>query len=189
MAWHWRDASRLREVRIRDPPNRRPSVIPSGNAAVEREGYWEGVAELLSHLRVKAPGLRSLDLIPPARLSKGRDPRQPFDVLPLVGALIRLRSLTLQRWACSENDVSDLFHLTGLQNLEVAPPPPPISTPTNSSGMPRQLCANVVATLPFFGLQYDLLPPLCTWCCVELRGDLLHPESMPHLLFVPVLTG
>ena len=81
-----------------------------------RESYWELMLELLEHLSVSAPALRSLALIgTPAQFSN----MIGGIALPLLGALRQLESLVLRHWIYSMTDIAPLTHMAGLQNLKV----------------------------------------------------------------------
>ena len=108
MAWHLRDTSRLREVTVlgKDPYN-------SGKS------FCELMPELLLHLSVHAPNLRSL-----AWRGTGRDPCNMLRgaTLPMLGALRQLESLVLINWGYRMEDLAALTHITRLQNLKVSLP-------------------------------------------------------------------
>ena len=103
MTWHLRDTSSLLEVTIVDD-HFRATIDGKLDGTSRRYLVW--VPKLLHHLSVKAPALRSLDMM-------------PGKVLPSIGALSQLEALALSNWSYSMVELAAITHLIRLQNLKV----------------------------------------------------------------------
>jgi hypothetical protein len=121
--WNLRDTSRLEVVGMMEMP-----PLYSASTAPQIRSYWSCVHQLLVHLTIEAPALRSLEVIlyNYCRLENGTEDRvvsrPPFRVLPLIGFMTQLRSLTLCLWEMIPEDIPLISQLSNLQNLEVTSP-------------------------------------------------------------------
>ena len=108
MAWHLRDTNSLREVFVVEPMAK--------YSVISARSYGEWTSKLLHHLSVSASNLRSLSLTLPKHHHYCGCMAV---VLPLIGALIQLKSLVLSNGWDTKADIHAISHLTRLQRLEV----------------------------------------------------------------------
>jgi len=119
--WHLRDTSRLEVLGM-------PFRCTDTAQVSSSRSYWGCMRQLLLHLTIEAPALRSLEvvLLKDCRLDHStEDQAQPgphFRVSPLLGFMSQLQSLALCGWDIVEEDIPLISQLSKLQNLEVTSP-------------------------------------------------------------------